>query len=66
MPSTVIANFFYDAETSTLRVVFRSGKIYEYKDVPESIYHAMKMSFSKGTYFNRHIKNTFAFEKVDR
>jgi len=64
MPSTVIRNMHYDASTSTLRVVFISGLIYDYKKVPEKIYQAMKAASSKGAYLNEHIKNHYDYEKI--
>jgi hypothetical protein len=64
MPSTVIASMDYNPETSTLRVTFVSGMIYEYKDVPEEIYIAMKTSGAKGIYLNQHIKGKYPFEKI--
>ncbi len=64
MPSSVVHKFSYDAATATLRVIFVSGKVYDYKNVPEEIYESMKTSGSKGTYLNVHIKNHYAFEKI--
>jgi hypothetical protein len=64
MPSTVILNFLYDADNCILKIVFVSGIIYAYKDVPENIYLAMKASRSKGIYFNQHIKGKYEFERV--
>ena len=64
MPSSVIANMSYDAGSCTLRIKFVSGMIYDYKNVPERIYNDMKISASKGTYLNRHIKGRYAFEKI--
>jgi hypothetical protein len=66
MPSSVIASFNYNAENEILQIIFVSGKIYNYKKVPEGIYHAMKASFSKGIYFNHHVKNNYSFEIVKR
>ncbi|KAA9038572.1 KTSC domain-containing protein [Ginsengibacter hankyongi] len=65
MPSSVIKNIIYDVTSSTLRIVFVSGMIYDYKDVPESVYQSLKSSGSKGTYLNKHIKNNYHFEKVN-
>ena len=65
MPSTVVSSFTYDAEKKILRIVFVTGMVYNYKNVPENIYHEMKNSFSKGIYFNQHVKNVFDFEKVN-
>jgi len=38
--------------------------VYDYKNVPERVYNAMKKSFSKGSFLNRYIKNKFPFEKI--
>jgi hypothetical protein len=65
MPSTVISKFFYDADRHILKIVFVSAIVYEYKNVPEKLYKAMKASGSKGVYFNQHIKGKFKFEKAD-
>lgn len=64
MPSTVISSINYDAENATLRITFVSGMIYDYKDVPETVYHALKTSGAKGIYLNQHIKGKYKFEKV--
>ena len=65
MPSSVILNYEYDPDKETLRVRFVSGLLYEYKDVPASIYKAMKKALSKGTYLNRFIKGHYDFEKIE-
>ena len=64
MPSSVIANMIYDAASATLRVVFVSGAVYEYRKVPAAIYNAMKTSKSKGTYLNQYIKPNYSFKKI--
>jgi hypothetical protein len=38
--------------------------VYDYKDVPEEVYKAMKTSGSKGIYLNTHIKGNYKFEKI--
>jgi len=63
MPSTVIKNFTYDEASATLTIVFTSGKVYKYLDVPHHIYQDMKQSFSKGIFFNTHIKDIYSFQK---
>jgi len=64
MPSSVISRFSYNSAKQVLRVVFVSGLVYDYKNVPEQVYNDMKMSFSKGTYLNKYIKGNYPFEKV--
>jgi hypothetical protein len=64
MPSTVIRAFAYDPARRELRIVFQSGRPYVYEDVPQSTYDAMKASFSKGEFFNRHIRGHFRFVRL--
>jgi len=64
MPSSVVSAFFYDLPSSTLRVIFTSGLIYDYINVPLIVYEAMKNSTSKGKYLNEHIKGHYAFRKI--
>ena len=64
MPSTVVAAIKYYPDKKVLRVIYLSGSIYDYKDVPENIYTAMKSSGSKGGYLNRFIKGKYDFSKV--
>ncbi|WP_026632085.1 KTSC domain-containing protein [Dyadobacter alkalitolerans] len=65
MPSSVVAKMIYDGDTETLRIVYVSGMVYNYKNVPLEVYQAMKNSGSKGTFLNNHIKNNYEFEKVN-
>ena len=64
MPSSVVAAIRYDPGTYTLRVIYVSGSIYDYKDVPEKVYKEMKEAFSKGEFLNKNIKPNYEFEKV--
>ena len=64
MPSSVVANMNYFPQTSTLRIIFTSGEIYDYLKVPAAIYEAMKKATSKGTYLNQVIKKKFQYKKV--
>jgi hypothetical protein len=65
MPSSVVARMIYDDETETLRIVYVSGMVYDYKKVPFEIYEAMKASDSKGTFLNQVIKEKYEFERVE-
>jgi hypothetical protein len=64
MPSSVVSHMLYNTSTSTLRIFFISGRVYDYKDVPEEIFNEMKAAFSKGVYFNQYIKDRYQFEKI--
>ena len=63
MPSSVVAAIRYDITTSTLRIVYVSGSVYDYKDVPEKVYNEMKKSSSKGEFLNKEIKPNYEVEK---
>jgi hypothetical protein len=54
----------YDSRTSTLEVEFKQGAIWEYHDVPESLYHEMRGAASIGTFFSAHIKGHFPENRV--
>lgn len=63
MPSSVVSAIQYDASKALLTIIFVSGMVYKYKDVPEAIYLEMKNSGSKGIYLNKNIKGNYFFEK---
>jgi hypothetical protein len=64
MPSSVIRDFQYRPQERALYVTFVSGIRYRYLEVPLQTYEAMRASFSKGEYFNRHIRDAFGFERL--
>lgn len=63
MPSSVVSSFHYDKKTQVLTVVFVSGNVYLYKNVPAALYEEMRNAFSKGVFFNERIKGIYPFEK---
>jgi hypothetical protein len=64
MPSTVIAKMDYYPETETLRIIYQSGSIYDYLEVPAELFEEMKKAFSKGTFLNTRIKGEFDYRKI--
>lgn len=65
MPSTVIRRFDYRLETRELEILFTTGRRYIYSDVPEEAARAFRAAFSKGSHFNRHIRDCYPFREVD-
>jgi lysyl-tRNA synthetase class 2 len=65
MPSSVIRYFNYDAGSARLLVVFQTGRKYLYHDVPERVVSGMRRAFSKGEYFNEHVRGHFPYERID-
>jgi hypothetical protein len=64
MPSSVIHSMQYFPDRHTLRIVFVSGMVYDYDQVPVKVYDQMKAAFSKGEFFNREIKDKYTFKKI--
>jgi len=62
MPSSVIAQVEY--HDATLKIVYISGAVYEYQQVPESVFMAMKAATSKGSFLNRCIKGKYSYKKL--
>ena len=65
MPSTVFRRWHYDSDAQTLDVTFTSGRRYRYLEVPEKVAAGLAMAGSKGSFFNRQIRDIFAFEPAD-
>lgn len=65
MPSAVIRWYRYDEARARLKVMFQTGRCYIYEGVPASVAARMKASFSKGQFFNEHIRDRFAFERSE-
>ena len=61
MPSSVIRSFRYDPDARRLHVTFVSGRRYSYQDVPSEVAEEMRLAVSKGTFFNRRIKDRFDY-----
>ena len=64
MPSSVIEKYFYMPDSQRLRIVYRSGAVYDYLNVPEATFLRFKQFTSKGTFLNKYIKPNFKFEKI--
>ena len=63
--SSNISSIGYDPESRTLEIEFHSGGIYQYFNVPESIYNALMSASSHGSYFHRHIKDQYQWTKIE-
>jgi len=59
MPSTVIKRFDYRPGTRELEVLFVTGRRYLYAEVPPETVDAFRAAFSKGSHFNRHIRDKY-------
>lgn len=62
--SSNVAEVGYDPATMTLEVAFHSGSVYQYFDVPESLYHEMLQAESVGRFLHEQIKNSYRYAKI--
>ena len=65
MPSTVIRCFEY-SNRGDLVITFITGRRYRYANVPEEEARKFRAAFSKGEYFNRHIRNRYECVELER
>lgn len=62
--SSNLSSIGYDLSSSILEVEFKNGSIYQYFDVPESVYKKLMSAPSIGSYLNKHVKNGYRFKQV--
>lgn len=63
--SSNIASIGYDAEQMVLEVEFNYGAVYQYFDVPESVYEGLMAVDSHGKYFDAYVKKAgYQYEKL--
>lgn len=63
--SSSLASVGYDPENMVLEIEFYSGGIYQYFNVPESVYDGLTNADSHGKYFDVYIKKGgYSFQKI--
>jgi lysyl-tRNA synthetase class 2 len=62
--STSLRAVGYDAERQLLQIEFQNRSIYQYFEVPATVYQELMQAPSKGAYFNQSIRPRFAFALV--
>ncbi len=66
MPSSVISSIDYENVHSRLTVTFTTGRVYEYYMVPAAVASAFKNAFSKGTFFNKRIRDKYVCREISK
>lgn len=64
MPSTAIRRYIYRPKAGALDIEFITGKVYRYFEVPADIAAGFVRFRSKGGYFNRALRDRFAFTQL--
>ncbi len=57
--STAIKEVGYNPDTFTLTVTFANGEVYEYMNVPQTVFNELMAAESKGSYFQKNIKDKY-------
>lgn len=63
--SSNIDGYQYISAQQVFLLAFRSGDVYRYDGVDEAEVQGFLAAGSKGSYFAQHIRNSYAFEKLD-
>jgi hypothetical protein len=66
VPSSAIVAIGYDEQSEMLEVEFVSGAVCRYFGVDADVYEDFRAASSKGSFFNRHIKDAYRWESVER
>lgn len=64
LDSSMLYAIGYDPKTQTLEVVFNSGGIYRYADVPPQVYEELLQADSKGRYMWMNVLNLYPYERL--
>jgi hypothetical protein len=62
--STTLRTIGYDPDRELLQLEFHNGATYQYFNVPAEIHKGLLQAASKGAYFNRFIREKFAYSKT--
>lgn len=57
--SSAISAVGYDPGTQRMKIRFTSGRTYDFCRVPEHVFTGLLQASSKGTYYDRHIRDRY-------
>jgi hypothetical protein len=63
--SSTVAGAAYDATDRILEIEFTSGAVYHYLDVPVGVLDDLLTAESPGRYLNHHIRDAYAFIRLE-
>lgn len=62
--SSNLAAVGYQPASAVLTIAFRSGSVYEYFAVPQSVYHQLLTAASLGSYFAHFIRPVYPWARL--
>jgi hypothetical protein len=63
--SSQIASVGYDPDAKILEIEFKTGKVYQYFEVPADEYAGLILAESIGRQFNKSIKGSYRYQLVE-
>jgi len=54
----------YDVNTKILEIEFRDGSVYQYYEVPLSIYEGLMNASSHGKFFHAYVRNVYRYRRI--
>ena len=61
--SSMIHAVGYDEQTRRLEIVFNTGRVYCYQDVPREVYEGLMTAESKGSYMHSYVIDTYPYRQ---
>jgi len=62
--SSSVTSVGYDPNTLTLEVEYKGDSVYQYFDVPETVYQELMRASSIGQFMHANVKNNYRYTKV--
>ena len=62
--STNLCSVGYDETSRTLEIEFHGGEVYQYFDVPKTVYSSLMSASSQGSYIHRYIKDRYRWKRI--
>lgn len=62
--SSNVARVRYDSSTMILEVEYHSGSVYQYFDVPETVYQQLIQSGSVGSFMHENIRGVYRYARL--
>lgn len=59
--SSALVSVGYDHDSLVLETELTSGAVYQYLDVPESVFRELMNADSLGKYYNQNIRNNYRY-----
>lgn len=62
--SSNVMSVGYDESSQTLEVEYKDGSVYQYYNVPASVYAELLATSSVGKFIHQYIKNAYPFARI--